>query len=292
MKRSFLKTALTAALVTALCCGVAWARGEEGFGNEPLSEANYNEWPGIMPVVNHPSRVYRMWVDGAEDFYYQGDTAALNDTLRKLAEAELEGCEVVLRPGPGLARSFSGEKTTPFGWSLHLIGGIARHLTSLDGGEKVWRKHPVLAIYVGGEVDLAKLRIPPSLTVTSVSQVKQRTREGLKSRDKTVRGWGAGVLAALDPYDPDSRKSIAALLKDPDNWVRVNAVLSIVRFGKDAQSTLPMLRAALETDDAQLKSEAEKSIRAIEQAEDRAAGARAHREMLERIDHFVAERKR
>jgi len=52
--------------------------GEEHFGNAALNEANFQDWPGIMPLVNHPSRVYHSWVNGNEHFYYRGDTPALN----------------------------------------------------------------------------------------------------------------------------------------------------------------------------------------------------------------------
>jgi HEAT repeat protein len=291
MKQTFLKGAVLAALALAACSSAAWARGQETFGNEPLNAANFNDWPGIMPVVNHPSRVYHTWVNGNEHFYYRGDAAALNDTLRKLAEAKTEVREVVLRPGPGVTHSFDRAQEIRYGWNLHLVGGIARHLTTREQGDKVWSKHPVLTIYTGGEIDLEKIEIPQGLTVVPLADLKKRTREGLKSPDKTVRGWGAGVLAALDPYDAESRDAIAGLLKDEDNWVRLNAAVTLPRFGKKAQPVLPMLREALKTDDAPLKAEVEKSIQAIEQAEDQAAAEKEHREMLDRISGFLSQRK-
>ena len=56
--------------------------------------------------------------------------------------------------------------------------------------QKSWtRKHPVLTVYVGGELPLEKLELPKGLTVVSVAEVAQRAREALKSTDKTVRGW-------------------------------------------------------------------------------------------------------
>jgi len=291
MRSPLVKRAILMVLALAACCGAAWALGEETFGNAPLTDANYKDWPGIMPVVNHPSRVYHVWVNGNEHFYYRGDTAALNDTLRKFAEARSEVREVVLRPGPGEARSFDQTQKIPFGWKLHLIGGIARHVTTLEGGTKVWSPHPRLAVYVGGEVDLEKIEIPKGLTVAPLSQLKQSNRESLKSGDKTVRGWGAGELVALDPYDAESREAVMALLKDPDNWVRLNAVGVLPRFGKAAQPALPTLREFLQGEDAPLKAAAQKSIQEIEGAEDRAAAAREHQAMLQRIERFLARRK-
>jgi hypothetical protein len=291
MEQAMLKKAILTVTVLVLCCGSARALGQETFGNEPLNAANYTSWPGIVPVINHPSRVYHTWVNGNEHFYYRGDTAALNDTLRRYAEAKSEVREVVLRPGPGVTRTFSGEREIPFAWNLHLVGGIARHLTTLPQGDKVWSRHPVLTIHTGGDIDLAKVEIPRGLTVLSVADVKRRTREGLSSPDKTVRGWTTGVLADLDSYDPESREAIARLLADEDNWVRLNAAGVLPLFGRSARPALPLLRAALATQDAPLKEQVQKSIEAIEKAEDRAAAERAHQEQLERIQRFLAERK-
>jgi hypothetical protein len=287
-----LRTMLTrfglAVLLLGVCCAGAWARGEERYGNEPLHEGNYTEWPGIMPVVNHPSRVYRSWVNGNEHFYYRGDTAALNEILRKFAAVK---GDVVLRPGPGEAGTFDPSRKIPFTWRLQLIGGIARHLLTLEGAAKVWNPQPELSIYAGGDIDLDKLVIPRELAVLSLADVKKRVREGLKSSDKTVRGWTNGALAELDPYDAESRDAIAAMLKDKDNWVRLNAAGALGKFGKTAQPALPLLRSALETDDAPLKTGVQKGIQDIEQAADRTAAEQAHREMLARIDRYLAARK-
>src|SRR6185295_4946736 len=114
---------------------------------------------------------------------------------------------------------------------LQLIGGIARHLTTRDKGDRVWSPNPVLTVYISDPLLLNKLAIPKGVTVTSLADVKKRTREGLTSKDQTVRGWGCGVLAELDPYDTESRDAIAGLLADADNWVRLNAVMSLVPFG-------------------------------------------------------------
>ncbi len=203
MKQAIRMRAALVTLMLAVCCRTAGALLGKNVGNTPLNAANYKDWPGIMPVVNHASRVYHRWVNGNEHFYYRGDTAALNDTLRKFAQVKS-----AVRGGPaartGSDPSFDRTQQVPFGWNLHLVGGIARHLTTLEQGDKIWRPHPVLSIYVGGDIDLRKMRVPPGVTMVSHSALKQRTREALQSTDKTVRGWGAGELADLDPDDARS----------------------------------------------------------------------------------------
>jgi hypothetical protein len=291
MNRTILMRAVVLVLMLATSCRPANALGEETFGNAPLNEVNYKDWLGIVPVVNHTSRVYYTWVNGNEHFYYQGNLDALNDTLRKFAQ-EKAVREVILRPGPGMTQSFDGTKKISFGWSLHLVGGISRHLTTLEQGDKVWRPNPVLTIYVGGDTALEKVVIPQGMTVLSLAEVKKRTREGLKSSDKTVRGWGCGVLTTLDPYDMESRDAIAGLLQDADDWVRLNAVLTLAKFGKQAQPVLPQLRNILGTGDAALNEQIQKSILEIEQAGDKTAAEREHRKQLTRIERFLSRRKR
>ena len=137
----------------------AWAMGFEDFGNEPLNALNYQDQQGIMPLLNLRSRVYHVWCNGNEYFYYRGDTAALNDALGKFAAVKAEVHEMLLRPGPRMAHSFDG-KAIPFQWDLHVVRGICRHLTTLPQGGKIWPKSPMMAVCVGGGIDLAKIEVP------------------------------------------------------------------------------------------------------------------------------------
>jgi len=52
----------------------AHAFGIEQQGNEPLSEKNYTEWKGLMPLVNDKARVYLSWANGNERLYFKGTT--------------------------------------------------------------------------------------------------------------------------------------------------------------------------------------------------------------------------
>lgn len=270
----------------------AWALGEENFGNTAFNEANFQDWPGIMPLVNHPSRGYHRWVNGNEHFFYQGDTAALNDALRKFAASKVEVHEVLLRPAPAVVKSFDEAKTIAFNWNLHIIGGIARHLTTLDQGSKVWSITPTMTVCVGEGIDLEKIEIPQGVSIVDLTDLSRRYRGSLASSDKTVRGWGAGELAYLDPYDAENMTAIAKLLKDEDEWVRLNAAGVLAVFGKKAESVLPTLHEMLSTEDKQLKASIEKTIEAIRKAKDTAATEQEHDTIMKRIREFCDSRKR
>jgi len=70
-----------ATLLLALPSAV-FALATETFGNAPA--VNQPEWAkGIIDVVNLDSRVYSVWVNGNENFYYSGDARALNEAIKK-----------------------------------------------------------------------------------------------------------------------------------------------------------------------------------------------------------------
>jgi hypothetical protein len=285
-----MSTCLTLAVLALCLPGKAWALATEDFGNAPLNELNYKEWQGIMPVVNHSSRIYHLWCNGNEQFYYRGDTATLNDALHKFAASKADVREVLLQPGPGIAHSFDA-KTIPYNWTLHILGGFSRRDMRLPQANKIWNKFPTMAVCVGGDITLDKIEIPEGVSIVDLDGLSRRYREALTSKDKTVRGWGARELAGLDPYNAENLAAIAKLLKDDDQWVRQNAVGAVTRFGKQAESALPVLRELLATQNKQLKDCVEKAIEEIQQAKDTSAAEKEHRLMQEKIHKFCESRK-
>jgi hypothetical protein len=265
--------------------------GEEQIGNEPLSAANYEKWPGLVDVVNDKARVYYSWVNGNENFYYFGTIAELNVALQNFAKADLKEHEVVIRPDAGKVGSFQGENKFTFQWHLQIFDGIAGHLTTLEKGYLVWNKHPRLTIHVGSDIDLAKLEIPKGVTLLDVTELSTRARQGTESKDKTVRGWCAGVIAHLDPRDADNQAAIEGLLKDEDDWVRLNAAGSIPLFGAKAKSALPALKKCLESKDEGLKTSAQKAIESIESAQADPEADQKRAAELDRIRKFIADHK-
>lgn len=266
-----------------------WALGEEQVGNEPLSAANYAKWPGLVEVVNDKARAYYNWVNGNENFYYVGTVEELNAALKNFAKADLKEHEVVLRSDAGTVKSFQGDNQFTFQWHLQIFDGIAAHLLTQDKGDQVWNKHPRLTIHVGQEIDLAKLEVPKGVKLLSVGDLSERARQGIESKDKSVRGWCAGVIAHLDAHDAKNQAAIEGLLKDEDDWVRLNAAGSIALFGAKAKSALPALKACLESKDKNLQTSAQKSIDAIEAAKEDAAADREQAAASERIRKFIAE---
>ncbi len=265
--------------------------GEEHFGNQPLAETNYTSWPDVVPLVNAKNRVYHQWVNGDENFFYRGSTDDLNAAIKDFAKVKSDKLEVVLRPGPGIAKTFSPEKTVPFDWNLHLVGGIAAHMSTRDQGQQIWSTYPVLTIYVDEQIELNKIQIPKELKVTELAELKQRALKCLKSTDMTVRGWSCGYLAGLDKYDQEVMKRVAELLADDDNWVRLNAAGSLASYGVIAKSVLPKLEQLADTDDAQLRERVEKTIASIKQATPNDQAQAHYRSRLDSIRDYCESRR-
>ena len=268
---------LTIAVLTLCLTSKAWPMGTEDFGDSPLSEMNYKDWPDIMPLLKSQTRVYHSWVNGNEQFYYQGDTKSVNNALQKFVAVKTEVRQALLRPGHGIVHSFNGIKVIRYNWNLDIGGGICQHLTTLDQGEKIWSKTPTMTICVGDDITLEKIEIPKGVSIVELADLSRRCRKALASNDKTVRGWGAGHLAWLDPYSVENLTSITKLLKDEDDWVRLNAAGAMATFGKKAESVLPILREMLATQNKQLKARIEKTIQEIQQAKDTTAAEQEHR---------------
>src|SRR5205823_7677599 len=108
-----------------------FALAMEDFGNASASELNYKDWPGVMPLIDNHCRVYHWWCNGNEQFFYRGDTADLNDALKKFAAITAKTHEILIVPDAGVTQTFSS-KEIHFDWDLHLVGGIAAHESTLD----------------------------------------------------------------------------------------------------------------------------------------------------------------
>ena len=252
---------LTSVLIASPTSGLPM--GEETFGNQPLNAANYTDWPNIMPVINHTSRVYHTWVNGDEESYFQGTPAQLNQLLASFSKLKSKKKEVLILPQRKKVRSFDGTKSFEFNCSMHLVGGIAKHIGSKPKGSVFWPLDPQLTIYVTPGFDLNALKIPADCQLVSLDEITQRYNEGLTSDDKTVRGWGVGFLASVDPYNTQSLDTIAKLAVDADSWVALNALSQIHVFGPKAKGLLPLLKKIGQGDVAANAESAQKASQNI-----------------------------
>ena len=284
------------ATVTILLCGsipapVAYGWGTETLGNKPLVTSNCTDWEGVMPLVNHSTRVYSNWVNGKQTLFYKGTLDDLNASLKIFAAVKVKTHCVLLRPGPGTAWTFDGKRVA-CDWNLRLRGGISKHRATLDHGEEVWPKDPVLTVYIGGGIELEKLQIPDGVTLTETIAASKRVAAGMAaSSDKNVRGWGCSELTDLDCFSDENLKAVAGMLSDKDSWVRSNAIGAMFSFGRKAIPYIPAMRESLASSDNNLKESDAKTIVKIETAPDKSAEEKAYASEQKRIAAFVGRTK-
>jgi hypothetical protein len=126
---------ITLALVLALPAS-ALALLTATSGNAPMPRQP--GWAdGVVEVVNLKSRVYAVWCNGNESFYYRGDGRALNEAVRKYASVK-GARRVVLLPRSGQPQALRA-RTIEHDWRLDVPSGIYRAASG--------RKDAVLTVY-------------------------------------------------------------------------------------------------------------------------------------------------
>ncbi len=282
--------------VAVLVAGkLAWGLSESEYGNNPVNGENYKDWPGIVKVANDPYRVYRVWTNGNEDFWFHGDANAINAGLENYWRAELERYQIVLLPGPGQTVTYNG-MTVVSNYRLHIVGGIAkayheREAKAHPDGEAVdvaglFDLCPTFYIYVNQPEDLQNLKIPVGVDLVGPSQMRQRCLAGLRSQSTTLRGYAAGLLASVDAHNPESAKEVATLLDVGDDGLASMAVYSLRKFGANARPVLGKLEQYQPKKEQLAKAKAD-AVMAIKEAKPRAEEDKQMRELSEKIDAFV-----
>ena len=156
----------------------------EQFGNAPITTIFPTFAADLLHVLNDTTRVYWCEVNGDASFYYKGDTAALNNLLKRFA-AGGKGREVVLHAGPLKLTDFGATKPVEAHWYVHVPGG--RSLLVYADGELVTDKGPAIHIHI---------HLP-------------RARMGATAPAKSIAGW----IADLDDVKFEVRENASRELE-------------------------------------------------------------------------------
>lgn len=275
-----------ALLVSVAVAENAFGLGQETIGNEKMSAANFGDWPHVLPVINDPLRVYHSWVNGNESFYFKGQTDALNVALKRFSRIKAEKRYVILRPSPGTVGTFQKDQKFVFNWQLHLLGGIAKHMSTRDLGHHAWNPNPELIVYVGGDIILQDINLPENVDVLQLSDLKARYAKALKSSHQDVRGWTCGLIASLDEFDLQSMNRIATMLDDSEDWVKLNAAGALVGFQYHSKETITVLQG-VKTENENLQKRIASTIETLQAVAPVTDAKESHAQQLADIAEFV-----
>jgi hypothetical protein len=240
-----------AATLAALLAAPAPAAGEEELGNRPVEPDL--QWPrGLAALVNDSHRVYRRWVNGQEDFYFQGGRAAVEAALARFAAVESAARQVVLMPAAGHTESFQ-EQPIAFDWHLEVVGGLAAEMLQSELGLE---GAPPLRLFVHapwlGAPGDQSLDLPAGVDVRSARDLEAEWRRHSRSARPSARRLAAARLGAFG-YSPSAVDRLIEMCEvDGDDAVRYAAALALGRCGYHGRRALPVLqrvRAAVANED-------------------------------------------
>lgn len=153
-----------------IASGVAFGMATEQIGPDCVaghSTFAQPDWPvGIEAIPQRLSRVYSIWVNGNETFYFQAAAAEVNDLVARFSKARIRDHEIAIVGGKGEVKTFKGDPIE-FNVSLQIVAGIALFMARERGASNL-PLEPKLTLYVGDDhAILDKVIWPKNVIVSS-----------------------------------------------------------------------------------------------------------------------------
>jgi hypothetical protein len=116
------------------------------------------DWPhGMVKLLQHDSRVYSIWVNGNENFYFKSTPDEIGELIKLFSETRLRDHVVTIKKGgKPEVKPFDVPQPVPYNVNFHHLDGIALHVTREGGEAKTF--DPTLTIYVDPDDDVALLK--------------------------------------------------------------------------------------------------------------------------------------
>jgi len=125
------------------------------------------DWPkGIVGIPRHMSRVYSIWVNGNENFYFKCKVDEINELLDIFAKSRMRDHVVRIEPGVKQATTFGKEKIE-YNVQLQIVAGIVLSFAREKMRDDL-PLEPRLTILTGDDASLVKkLKWPRNVIVES-----------------------------------------------------------------------------------------------------------------------------
>ncbi len=202
-------------------------------------------YKGIVELPRHSSRVYSVWVNGNENFYFQSSPDEINELISLFSKARLRDHEIQLEPGTNTVKSFGGN-VFDYNVSLQILDGIA--LAMNREKDTAATHEPRLTVYVGEDSALLKqLKLPANIHLHSEvagadfpGHLPAPSRKPWYGRIQFDDGrpavdFGSGLQTAITLWDGDSSDGIPMGSLTSDGILRgalSDSELASLRAGK------------------------------------------------------------
>jgi hypothetical protein len=125
-----------------------------------------SDWPdGIVEIPRLESRVYSIWVNGNENFYFKATPEEINQIISLFSKAIMRDHELTISTGTKQVKSFKGD-SFDYNVNLRILSGIALSMTQEEGIPDTFE--PKLTIYTDNYQILAKqLKLPDNIILNS-----------------------------------------------------------------------------------------------------------------------------
>ncbi len=208
--------------ITLLLSGMAFEQiGPDK--DQPHPTVEQPGWPARMVgILKHDSRVYSIWVNGNENYYFKARPDEIGELIKLYSESRVRDHVVTIKQQKNEVRTFKEDKID-YNVNFHFLGGIALGLTRREGKAETY--DPTLTIYVDVGADLAwskQIVIPEHVIVNS-----------------EVAGWPV----RSNPTKPNRRLWHAEVVfddKKPAGDSENGASTKVTLWEKDAESGLPL----------------------------------------------------
>jgi hypothetical protein len=118
-------------------------------------------------------------------------------------------------------------------------------------------------------IELDQLKIPKGIAVLEVSDLLEKARKSLKSKDAQERGLAAGDLGGLGYYGEDVLPELVKVLKtDKEEYARASAAFALGRLDKIAETALPALREGAKDSNKVVSNACEQALAMFAKAKD------------------------
>ena len=153
---------LTILSMYRICYGLAMEQiGPDSAQGHPTTAQS--DWPkGIVEVSRHQSRVYSIWCNGNENFYFEANPNQINELILLFSQSRMRDHEVIIKPAEDKrpVRTLIKKDPIYYNVNLQIIDGAALH--SYRRGDKVDTFEPKLTIYAD-DVLLKHLKVPENV---------------------------------------------------------------------------------------------------------------------------------
>jgi hypothetical protein len=155
-------------VLLASASAYGWATEQIGPDREDRPTVAQPGWPkDIVELLRHRCRVYSIWVNGNEEFYFNATPEDVNELVTHFSRARMRDHEVMVASERRPVKTFNGDPID-YNVSLQIVAGIALFMAREGRAGTELPLEPRLTIRVGDNVSLLeKVVWPENLAVTN-----------------------------------------------------------------------------------------------------------------------------